>query len=67
MDDLKSVIKYLDSQLALLQTAREKLAALLPGKHGPVTSKGRKMSAAGRAAISRAQRKRWAAVRAGKK
>lgn len=59
MTIIKKAIAELDGQIAAMQAARTTLAALLPGNHAT----GRRMTAAGRAAISRAQRKRWAAVR----
>lgn len=62
---VSGLISSLDAEIARLQQARELLAALNSPKTkvSPVkpTKKRRKMSAAGRARIAEAQRKRWAA------
>ena len=52
--DLKAILASIDSQIAHLQRARKALAG---GEKG---TGRRKMSAAARAKISRAQKKRWA-------
>jgi len=65
------LIQHLDAEIKLLQAAKRileghgsygELRKASTGSLGP-----RRMSAAARARISAAQKKRWAAVRAGKK
>jgi hypothetical protein len=59
----KNVIKDIDSQIKQLEEARRVLVMISTGK-----ARGtRRMSAAGRARIAKAQRARWARLRAGKK
>lgn len=66
---MKDILATVDEELARLKQARAILAqdrSAIRGK--PVVKKGGKqsMSSAGRKAIAEAQRKRWAALKAGK-
>ena len=65
--DLKSVVRDIDRQIDELQRAKKALRKL----SGRVVGKGlrakRNLSAAGRAAISRAQKARWSKLRLVKK
>lgn len=74
----ENVISQIDDQIAKLQQARALLtsstaAPVRRGRPAGITKtsgapkKRRKMTAAGRKAIAEAQRKRWAALKAGKK
>ena len=65
--DLKAVVRDIDQQIRELQKAKKTLRKL-----GSEVGKGfrtgrRKMTAAGRAAISRAQKARWSKLRLVKK
>jgi hypothetical protein len=75
---LENVIGQIDDQIAKLQQARALLAGgtVTPAQRGrkdgtkntaATPKKRRGMTAAGRKAIAEAQRKRWAALKAGKK
>jgi hypothetical protein len=73
--DLKSIVAELDEEISRLQQARTLLAgipvAASKGSHrtvGPLKGrKRRKMSAAARAKMSAAQKKRWAKSKSPKK
>jgi hypothetical protein len=66
---ISELIQQLDAEIKLLQTAKRILEG--ENSYGSIqarTRRGpRKMSAAARARISAAQKKRWAKVKAGKK
>jgi hypothetical protein len=64
----KEIIEIIDREIRLLLHARKVLVSLgsrITGNSG--IKPQRKMSAAGRARIAAAQRKRWRKIRAGKK
>jgi hypothetical protein len=74
----ENVISQIDEQIAKLQQARALLAGGETARGGrpagtanvakeTTRKKRRKMTAAGRKAIGKAQRKRWAAIKATKK
>jgi hypothetical protein len=64
-DQLASEIQGIDQAIAALGKGKGRTAASGPGRKKAPKGK-RKMSAAGRAAISRAAKKRWAAFRKAK-
>ena len=72
--EVSRIISEIDAQIAKLQQARALLAGTVTARKGPGRPKGtksavaaaprkRKLSAAGRKAISEAMKKRWAAQR----
>jgi hypothetical protein len=68
MDIVKALRKEeakLEKHLAAIRDSIKVFAGRLVGS-GRLVKKRRKISAAGRASIARAQRKRWAKIRAGK-
>jgi len=70
MDLLKALdqkISVLEARLKTLVAARRLLASEDKGGDAPFPKPAGRMSAKGRAAIARAQKKRWREVRAAKK
>jgi hypothetical protein len=64
--DFKEIVRDIDRQINELQKARKALRKL-GGEVGNGFRAGRRMTAAGRAAISRAQKGRWSKLRLVKK
>lgn len=58
--DMTAVLSQIDSEISKLQHARQVLAGHNSGNGRTPVRKKSKMSAAGRARIAAAQRKRWA-------
>jgi hypothetical protein len=74
----ENVLAEIDQQIAKLQQARALLSGSVPApaakrgrpagaKKTATPRKRRKLTAAGRKAIAEAQKKRWAAIKSGKK